>query len=445
MISIFPIFLMFLIAATAGFVMVVNFALRGKQRDAWELFAIQRGFRFLDGTLSQSMRIEGRAEGFFVVIETYPLKGGRSNQIFTRAVVGGPTVPKRIHLSEESLRSTVGKAFGGQDIVIGDPRFDARIRVRGDEVACRAALNEEARNAAVFVADMADTFEVAEGSVSVSQRGVVNDSESLRRLQMAALRLAQSFGTGKHKPIDELILRIRDDSHADVRRMTLEALIQRFGDDVRTHRVCRSLLGSMDVRMAAIAALGLPTGGEPALARVVRSKNIETALRVRALRAWASRAPEHAAEWFTSTELAGAPPEIALAACTLGARILGRRSEPLLLQLLENQDESVQLAAARSLGSIGTVNAVEKLLRLSNRMIRGELGNVARSSIAQIQARAAGADAGQLSLSSGAEASGGLSAVEPAGGLSPSELPRPEPPSVHNPPRGVEERGKHSS
>jgi len=434
-----------MVVVFVGVAWIAALSRRAAQQASWAKVAEQRRLRFVAASWPTPARIEGSIDDLSVTIQTFSTGGGKNRRTFTRAVVRGATIPASLKLSAEGFGTSIAKALGGQDITTGDARFDSRIRVQGGEALCRAALSGEARDAAVAAASAA-RFEVSDGAVSVAYRGIITDGVALDGLLSLTLTLARALAVAPPEPLTGLVMRIQEDPDENVRRVALETLITHYSQEPRVQQLLSALVEGSKFQLAILSAIALSSGGERVLSRAVQSAKVDAALRVRALRAWSRREPEAAAQWLGSAQWLQAPAELAAAACGLAESLLGQAAEPMLLKILSREEESLQLAAVQALGSVGTINAVEKLLPFSNRIIRGDLGNVAKASIQQIQSRAVGADAGQLSMASGpATGGGGLSAVEPAGGLSPSELPRPEPPSVHNPPRGVEERGKHSS
>ena len=96
----------------------------------------------------------------------------------------------------------------------------------------------------------------------------------------------------------------------------------------------------------------------------------------------------------------------------------------------EHDDRQVAAAAARALGKAGTVAAVPRCARLPKRAAR--CGSAARQAIAEIQARLAGAEPGQLTLAGGEAGALSLADAEP-GRLSLADAP-----GEHLPPSDAE-------
>ena len=93
-----------------------------------------------------------------------------------------------------------------------------------------------------------------------------------------------------------------------------------------------------------------------------------------------------------------------------------RQPETLLLLGLQDDDAGVAQTAARALGQVGTIDAVEPLREHAAALLPSELRAAARQAIAEIQARLTGAEAGQLTLAGGE--AGALSLAGEGGGLS---------------------------
>jgi HEAT repeat protein len=104
---------------------------------------------------------------------------------------------------------------------------------------------------------------------------------------------------------------------------------------------------------------------------------------------------------------------VRLVAEALG-RIGDQMAEPTLIDLLGHRDRQVVTAAARALGSAGTILAVVPLQELARRSRK--IAGVAEESVRRIQGRVTGAEKGQLSLAGCTEAEGGLSQAGDAAG-----------------------------
>jgi hypothetical protein len=116
--------------------------------------------------------------------------------------------------------------------------------------------------------------------------------------------------------------------------------------------------------------------------------------------------------------------ELAIAAAAALGTIGGPTAERALLKALVRADAAVRVAAAEALGRAGTVAAVMPLREAGARH-GGALSRATRQAIAEIQARLAGASAGQLSLALGED---GRLSLAPEGEHA-GELSLPDPPN----------------
>ena len=103
------------------------------QRAAAELgLSIQRGHPF------HPRAIAGSIDGFHVRIDAIR----KDRETITRILVDGMgRFPSDLFIGTEGFLSTLDKAFGGQDILTGDVRFDDGIRIRGSMLPVIALLD----------------------------------------------------------------------------------------------------------------------------------------------------------------------------------------------------------------------------------------------------------------------------------------------------------------
>jgi HEAT repeat protein len=112
-----------------------------------------------------------------------------------------------------------------------------------------------------------------------------------------------------------------------------------------------------------------------------------------------------------------ADPATASAAAAALASLGDAKSETALLEVLTGTERDVRLAAVRALGKVGTVRAVEPLMRLAESgHADAETRDGVRDAIRAIHSRLHGAEAGQLSLAKSDGQSGWLSVPQPGAG-----------------------------
>jgi hypothetical protein len=115
--------------------------------------------------------------------------------------------------------------------------------------------------------------------------------------------------------------------------------------------------------------------------------------------------------------LEGTDPRTAAAAAEALEAIGDPKAEPRLLDAVRHEAAELRIAAARALGALGTVGAVEPLLHeLDTKRLDGESRRALREAVSAIQSRLAGAEAGQLSLAVTTAEAGRLSLATPRAG-----------------------------
>jgi HEAT repeat protein len=112
-----------------------------------------------------------------------------------------------------------------------------------------------------------------------------------------------------------------------------------------------------------------------------------------------------------------ADPRTAAASAEALEAIGDPKAEPCLLDAVRHEAAELRIAAARALGAVGTVKAVEPLLHeLDTKRLDGESRRALREAVSAIQSRLAGAEAGQLSLAATTAEAGRLSLATPRAG-----------------------------
>ena len=117
---------------------------QARERDrVWREHASSRGLRFIEGVSgflsAGTPQIVGRASQAIVCLDTFVVNHGKTSTMYTRARArfasgGGP--PFAVY--PEGLLSTLGKALGAQDVVLGGPtpvddNFDEHLIVKCDD------------------------------------------------------------------------------------------------------------------------------------------------------------------------------------------------------------------------------------------------------------------------------------------------------------------------
>lgn len=112
-----------------------------------------------------------------------------------------------------------------------------------------------------------------------------------------------------------------------------------------------------------------------------------------------------------------ADPGTAAAAAAALAALGDLTAEEPLLKAMESDARELRMAAIRALGTLGSAAAVEPLLAfLASRRLDAETRHWIHEAVRAIQSRLAGAEAGQLSLSTPSSEAGRLSVAAPGAG-----------------------------
>lgn len=139
----------FVVAVLVAYVTIASRDDEGR-REAWQRFAARRGGEFRAGPrrfmsfVSQD-EVEVRCAHASVRLSVHVTGSGKSERVFTRAcahfvIGGGP----RFKVTPAGLVASVGRALGGQDVELGNRRFDREFIVKGeDDAGIRCAWRNE--------------------------------------------------------------------------------------------------------------------------------------------------------------------------------------------------------------------------------------------------------------------------------------------------------------
>jgi hypothetical protein len=370
------------------------------------------------------------------------------------------------HHAEERLRTRVtlsGLAHGRGELVfgevkfgagrekqvvpreameLGDPLFDARVRLRGSpELACAIFGAENRRLVLQLVqgrlegpvapmVELEGTAWLANGTLEVglSERADL----PTRACLFEALPRLIAIARGLVRPpdlVDRLAHNLRHDPLPAVRQTNLAVLVERHRDHPRAQEALLDALGDRSEEIRLRAALAVGERGHPTLFDIASSDQSDDQRAGRAITALGEHLSGEQAEAILvqalrTRRLATAQACIedlgrrggtgavdllsrvlavekwALAAAA--ARALGATgqaaAETPLIEALAGGSPDVLLAVAEALARVGTAAAVMPLRAASDRLGEIAFRRAARQAIAAIQSRVEGASPGQLSL-----------------------------------------------
>lgn len=305
------------------------------------------------------------------------------------------------------------------EVQVGDALFDDALAVRGDEQEAFAKLD-------------ATTRAVLRGAASshwVFDRGVwrqtvwsVSGEDLERHLDEALLIVRALRGDdgakdrGAELVVEKIARLAASDPALGVRRRALAWLLcfERTHPATRTalEAVCRDR--DQDIQLVAARELGhLET-----LSRLAATASEK--IRLEALELLVRQAPSDPLtrrildEILRKTGPADGPDRpIREAALSLIEELALAGFEATLMTLLDEHDDDLRVRVMRTLGRVGSLDAVPALLPFRELIVGFSLKDAARMAIFEIQARAGGPDHGSLSL---AEGGGELAIVEPPAG-----------------------------
>lgn len=276
----------------------------------------------------------------------------------------------------------------------GDPLFDRAIAIEGEDRWLTARMGAEARAMLLEAAPSAGLI-AFDGVVHVGV-GLWTSAATMEAALMAGVRLTRLLSEDIDVP-EETARNARSDPSPVIRRRCLLRLIRDNAPDSRD--VAASLLEDPAPEVRVTAAKHVGARAVDALWELAREGAVPAGIRAEALAAYVQHETFEEARQGLSSLLSSPQPDPVQAAVADGIRQIGdQRFEPHLLAILSSGGPAGRVMAARALGEVGTLAAVETLAALANR--RGEedaLRSAARAAATAIQ-RAGGGEGGRLSV-----------------------------------------------
>ena len=222
------------IFATGG--VIYGLSKRDECLRAWQKMAAARGLEYRRPSFWVSPKVSGVVNGSTVDIDTFQRSAGKSSVTYTRWRIGVPTaLTGDLQIGEEGLGTTILKAFGANDIEVGDSDLDGRLRFQGSEPASIAALCRDpgVREALLRADDLPGAFSLKDGGLRFEQRGLAGADVDLK--VDAGLQLAAALTDAAERPW--LTLAARRGLQAERRGGALDLSGRSEGRDVRVWQV----------------------------------------------------------------------------------------------------------------------------------------------------------------------------------------------------------------
>ena len=270
-----------------------------------------------------------------------------------------------------------GVASWGDRVLTGDPELDARLAITGEPLAVLSALTPTVRAALLELT--AQGWRLEEGDAVIPHRWSDADALPLEAMQ----ELIAGFGRAVGARAPELGARIAGETSPEIQYKLLSQL-SKFGAPYVRRELASGVPEGIDDRGLALAAALVCDGA-----------------------AWDRASAEAQAE-----ALQVAPEQVL-------ALHRARSDEDALIAALDQVDEAMLPSVVEALGAVGTRLAVAALSPLAERtVLNTRLAQLATQATAQIQARFAGAERGQITVVDAAPQAGSLALAEGAGRLS---------------------------
>jgi hypothetical protein len=326
--------------------------------------------------------------------------------------------------------SLTPRQIGGPDgLWVGDLDLDRDVLIEGNEVFAYAILDAKSRER---IRELLHTFgaRVLDGCVSLGFGDLLETGLDPRRFESAlrqALELVRALAL-EETPWQRLLRNAREDPQPEVRIRSAELILE--ADSAAGPDLCQAAIEALhqvhgagswpqEARADALEALFDWASPEEA-SRLVAQGLLDPSPAVRRTALERVKEGTYPATSARLVALLGAVDEEA--AVVLIPRLAEQpdpTAEIALVECLDRGSSKVKTAAARVLGQIGTLRAVEPLLRYTKGFfVDRSLKRAAREAVSAIQSRHAGAEAGRLSIAELADTGGGLSLAEEPGALS---------------------------
>jgi HEAT repeat protein len=412
--------------------------------------SLEKGFRF-EPRPRRSRVARGRRDDYRVQVEIRAIAGqeeGEREHDHLCVSLECVRFPKRVVFSPERGSSA--------DVLTGDLQFDDAVQVQGDPTILAALLDQTLRLRLRKL--VAWDGSLCDGQISW-QAPLTFVAGQVSRALGELVELADLLTAAKGGICERLSRNAREDDSPGVRLWNLTLLQQHFADRPEVREASRTLLADPDPWVRLAAARFLPDESAAVLRALLDDRETPDHAAAEAAALIGARLPAAEAGLLLTSALKRrsgearrlaiqelgrikhrpvvsplcvlldrADPRTAAAAAEALGAINDAKAEAHLLDAVRHEAAELRIAAARALGTLGTVRAVEPLLELLEaRKIDGESRQELRQAVSAIQSRLAGADVGQLSLATTEAEAGRLSLATPrAGPGDVSIVPEPE-------------------
>jgi hypothetical protein len=190
---------MLAVGGTIGVIYYFTKKQREKQKQRWMEAAALVGGEFEDTKTAwyqgSVLKIRATIDGMGVHVDHYTVSTGKSSQIYTRLIAIGTGTPHlKLSVHKAGFFSSLGKAFGTQDVIVGDQMFDDAFIVKAsDETLCKEWITQEARDQMLLCQEYSFSIKGREGLAT--RTGI----EEIPEKMAAAIRAMAAYAGGGKK------------------------------------------------------------------------------------------------------------------------------------------------------------------------------------------------------------------------------------------------------
>jgi hypothetical protein len=188
-------------------IVVLGVAQSAKVGEVWGEVGQRLGLVYDRGSTFKGRSLSGRLRENEVLVDTFTRSSGKSSTTFTRYRIRYPRpLGLGLKLSREGFFSGVSKAFGAQDIQVGDATFDQGVMVKGDNPAEVVRFLTLARRARIHRALMSFSgLKISDHEIYFERTGMESSAtrltDTLQRLSLLAWFLCGD--RTEDKPLEE--------------------------------------------------------------------------------------------------------------------------------------------------------------------------------------------------------------------------------------------------
>ncbi|MBT3224269.1 MAG: hypothetical protein HN348_34810, partial [Proteobacteria bacterium] len=245
---------------------------------ALQAVAKKYGLTYEPGGWLSASKSEGIHEGRHICVDSYTVSTGKSSQTFTRIVVK-TQLSRSLCIDSEGVMSSLKKAFGGDDVRVGDAKFDDKMLLNGNEVEVAARLDYRTRQLAYKAAKMGASLKG--GEFKLTKSGKITDQAKLLGMVGAIVDLANALEHQGQSVNEMLLQNTLSDPKAGVRRRNLTLLLERVPQ--LPANAIDQLLADTDVVVRLTIAEVVGESAFPVLKEIAEDQSLSTNRRGRAI------------------------------------------------------------------------------------------------------------------------------------------------------------------